>query len=421
MSSSSGPIQMLHRHALESVLGFLSLAEVGGAMSVAHHWSAAALTMRRLECSVNFVVPCESRLSRHISSLSAECSVADLELIARRMPHLTSLYCRLQTLPLLGDPLLIFPSSISTLQIDLLDEEVVADVERCNALICSVSRVPLLKKFLLETVLPCSDQLSLAPLANCCLLEELSVENALGYYSDMQLRDMLALPSLVACGIFVYDEIRRLLLYNQDQSPRWKTLNFSGSAQNMSSLISASSLSCSITTLAWHMRDNGVDYMFVHQLHNLQDLVLNRTKYIITSSEAEQTLVALQKCTKLTSLKMTGIGFTSSHLCNLLPCLGHLRTLHLLGHHNNNLESLRCFSRGPITRTLTELTLSGCKHPLLHTTELEHVHALRELRRFKIDDSFAEPLDAFALRCYSNPCSLLLPKLTKFSYCRGNS
>jgi hypothetical protein len=161
---------------------------------------------------------------------------------------------------------------------------------------------------------------------------------------------------------------------------------------------------------------SSLDSTFLSLLPNLVEMELDCMDIGAegTLASPEECVAALQRCSKLTSLQIESDKFTSQHMCALLPSLPALRKLGL--YNMEQLESLRCFSRGPITRTLTHLELHDCRHPALHIAELEHLHALIQLRSLILDESFAEPLDALTRRLHSKPDSLLLPKLTEFIY-----
>jgi hypothetical protein len=115
-STSVHAAPQLYRHALESVFGFLSLAELSFVLAVSRDWSAAVGTMRSISApaprpSLIWRLPpldlrrvCASRLSRHVSALGGDCrrvsSDSDtLALLSVRMPHLTSLQCKLDLAP----------------------------------------------------------------------------------------------------------------------------------------------------------------------------------------------------------------------------------------------------------------------------------------------------------------------------------
>ena len=46
-------VSILHRHALESIFGFLSLEELASTLAVSRSWASAVGTMKRLESTIN--------------------------------------------------------------------------------------------------------------------------------------------------------------------------------------------------------------------------------------------------------------------------------------------------------------------------------------------------------------------------------
>ena len=97
----------LYAHALESIFGFLSLAELGAILAVSRSWSAAVGSMRGLDATVESVKAahpltgiCASGLARHIGTLGMEedqlvsVTRAELSLIAQRMRSLHTLHCK---------------------------------------------------------------------------------------------------------------------------------------------------------------------------------------------------------------------------------------------------------------------------------------------------------------------------------------
>ena len=99
--AATSPASRLHRHAMESIFGFLSLEELTVVARVAREWSAATLSMGPLLCAfeageqTTSAVFCAGRLRCwHVSTLrllSIEPSA--LQLLTDRVPHLTDLGC----------------------------------------------------------------------------------------------------------------------------------------------------------------------------------------------------------------------------------------------------------------------------------------------------------------------------------------
>jgi hypothetical protein len=325
-----------------------------------------------------------------------------LRLLATRMLHLRALRSAI-ALPPTGEAL-VFSPNLTKLQVDI--EEVVSS-EAINGMLQVASRLPLLREFAVWFFRELDPLISFAPFHSTPLTDICVCHREGGVYSDAQIDEFRAMPHLDSVNVSVEDDaamLRRLL--RTPHSLQWKSLGYMDfDAERAALLLSLPSL----TSLSGRLKS--VDPAFLLQLPNLTELNLDLAGAAATP---EQQLTALQGCTKLTFLELIDCNFASQHMCALLPSLPALRKLTLYAGHQ--LESLRCFSRGPITKTLTFLALDYCRHPALDSLELDHVHALTELRSLSIDTSFLEPLDRFAQHQYSRPYSLLLPKLKWFHY-----
>ena len=56
-ASSTSPVPLLHRHALESVFAFCSLPGLTTAQLVSRNWHSAVRSMRPIEASVHLLTP----------------------------------------------------------------------------------------------------------------------------------------------------------------------------------------------------------------------------------------------------------------------------------------------------------------------------------------------------------------------------
>jgi hypothetical protein len=371
--------------------------------------------MRLLGSSVVLAAVCHSRLSRHVSILlvnDPRLSADHLRLVASRMPHLRQLDCRL-ALPPRSEALLLPPNLT---KLNLTTDET-ASTEQVNQLLRVASQLPLLREFAVWLKFDLDPRISFAPFHSTPLLTKLKVhsyhETA---FSNAQIDEFRAMPHLEIMNLDVIGAstqeaaLRRLL--RTPHSLQWKSLGQDFELDTKQTALLP--LLPSLTHVGGYL--TAADPAFLLQLPNMMELKLYLPvlRHIGRGPTTENLLTALRGCSKLTSLFLASCNFNSQHMCALLPCLPALTKLTLF--EMRQLESLRCFSRGPVTCTLTELTLFNCRHPELLSTELEHVHALTELRSLTIEGSLAEPLDAAIRQQYSRPDSLLLPKLTKFSY-----
>ena len=111
-------------------------------------------------------------------------------------------------------------------------------------------------------------------------------------------------------------------------------------------------------------------------------------------------LAALQLCSGITELNMR-CGFNSAHWAALSAKLP-LKSLAIRG---EKIESLQCFTAGPITQSLEVLRI---EEP---PSELSHLHGLRRLRTLRLDQCLPSRLDIATLHSLSPPTPML-PALT---------
>ena len=123
-------------------------------------------------------------------------------------------------------------------------------------------------------------------------------------------------------------------------------------------------------------------------------------------ARAENLLASLQLCSCITDLSLE-CGFDSAHWSALFAKLTSIKKLTI---HRGELKTLECFTSGPITESLQELTLDDLNLP---PSELPHLYALRRLRALHLDNCFSLPLTDATVDSLTPPTSLL-PALTKF-------
>jgi hypothetical protein len=257
---------------------------------------------------------------------------------------------------------------------------------------------------------------SFAPLHSLPVLESLSIhwanQDGLSEFSDTQVVELRSMPpSLARLDIELDAELmRRLLRPRRPHALQWKGLGRVSIGVAEWALLPE--MLPSLTSIRCFLDASNIvasDVAIFSRLPNLVELELT-----CGDSSAERILPALKQCTGFTKLTLSGSLFTSAHFSELLPCLAQLT--HLTLDALPKLASLRFLSCGSIRHTLTHFTIRHCTHPDLHTTELFHVHELKELRSLAIEQSFVEPLDQFTQILYWRAYSPLLPKLTHFHY-----
>ena len=124
--SATSPASRLHRHAIESIFGFLSLEDLIVVARVAREWSAATLSMAPLRCAfaagekTTATAFCAGRLRcLHVSTLSLpSMELTALKLLSDRVSHLTELRCTVDwASPHSAVGSLSFPRKLARLQI----------------------------------------------------------------------------------------------------------------------------------------------------------------------------------------------------------------------------------------------------------------------------------------------------------------
>ncbi len=122
---------------------------------------------------------------------------------------------------------------------------------------------------------------------------------------------------------------------------------------------------------------------FLATLPQLQRLVLRIDRQQVVDSA--RALTALRQCTQLQELLLSSssspqqsITFTPGWLRDCVSSLPLLRSLSLIG--CDGVSSLDFLASGPITTTLTDLTLVQCM-PRLPVAELQHIQKLRAVQR----------------------------------------
>jgi len=335
--------------------------------------------------NASIAVVCASGLARHIGSIKMLnksprylWEAADLQLVSDRMPNLNHL-----TLNMRGGSSIVplLPQKLGSLRLLVASD---ASTYQINAMVLCASRLPLLAHLTLQFNQLLDPRVSFVALHASPLLSEFHIQ--FGYRqhmpSDEQVRELRALPHLTSFG-----------LYSLKQS--------------LFALLPALPLVTRVSLVPV-----GNDDVFVlRQLPNLHYLCLEFATQIPWT---KQLAVLQQSCTRLTTLEIMHGRFNANDLCNLLPCIAGLRKLSLW--KIRTIDSLRFLSRGPIVRTLTDLTLGYLAHSQLHSSEMLHVNELRELRRLSLQHLFVEPLDPLTQLFYSQTPSRLLPKLALFQY-----
>ena len=160
-STHASPATRLYRHALESILGMLTLGDLSRILSVSREWSAAVKSMSPISGSVDrdenpykrwkkasdlppIASIVGSPLMRHLVAIQMWPLIpmenAALGLLARHAPNLTSLCCDLILRP---DEPLVLPAKLQSLQLHLTNEHTDAVV---NSVLKTVAALPSLTR-----------------------------------------------------------------------------------------------------------------------------------------------------------------------------------------------------------------------------------------------------------------------------------
>ncbi len=126
--------------------------------------------------------------------------------------------------------------------------------------------------------------------------------------------------------------------------------------------------------------------------------------------DSPRVVTALRQCTRLTALSTTSwfechAVFTSEQqLRECVQSMSLLRSFSLVG--CRIVPSLSFLASGPITSTLTDLTL---KHflPLLPVAELQHIQQLRALERIELINVFERQLTAVEAEPFTPPSQIM--------------
>ena len=160
-----------------------------------------------------------------------------------------------------------------------------------------------------------------------------------------------------------------------------------------------------LTTLNIHYVEHVPNVDFLAQLPHLTSLTLDCDHLLHFMIPADAVLAPLLRCPGLTELDLI-CGFNSRHWSALFAKLTRIKKLTI---HGGELQTLRCFSSGPITQSLEELSLDLLEVPLSH---LKSLYNLRRLRILHLNQGFFQRLDDATTRRHSPP-TRLLPALTE--------
>jgi hypothetical protein len=353
-------------------------------------------------------VVAESAIGRHVTQLGkgytcVPLTADSLFIIARLMPQLRGLSCRLHLTPSEGP--LTFPPALQTLRLQFSGDPGAADV---NAALSTISRLPLLESLAVHPP-SIGRQLSFAVLISMPQLRHLTIDQPDDHpdLSDAQVNELRAMPLLPKLHVWPMSTslLRRLL--TQPHNLQWQQIALPEQLDDevaalLPQLPSLTSLDESSVVTCSH-------FDFLRRLPNLAEVYLDMREPS-AAGRIESLMAALQCCGRIEELYLGSTEITAAHLNELLPRLPQLRKLYL---SEFNITTLAFLAQQPMTGQLTFFQLQNCKR--LPLTELRHLHSLRALKELVLWRSLGAPMDALSHSLYTPP-STLMPQLEKFTY-----
>ena len=441
-ADAAAPISLpfLYRHALESIFAFCNLRDLATVVRVSGDWSSAVSSMpsRRWTVAVtDATLPlcARSALSRHVVILAPPkrsrlgnvlpLSDSTLQLVAQRMTQLEELHCSVGSVPKAGSLLRLSHLRALTLHIGSAatsSKPTAAATAAAAALLVDIGRMASLEELNLHLPGP-NREVRFSALASlrhlrCFTFVWLipSVANNCNYFSDDQLRDLVALywldmmcmhaPDQCSGGRGVSALCSLLLDTPRGAHPlQWKSLAPADSRPLELTPEAAAALATlpSLTSLRAHIRQLP-EQGLMRSLPNLRSLWVGRP--ICTAGPG--LAAELQHCAGLTELEIEGATMSAQELGDTLAAMPHLAKLSLS--QLWGLYSLRCFNTPALAASLTNLKLC-----VLHScapSEFVHLNCLRSLERLHIV-ARAEPYPVAPFSC--DP--MLFPNMKKFIYC----
>ena len=413
-ASHVSPVARLYRHALESVFGFLKLADLSRVLAVSRSWSAAVRTMKSIDADVSSegVVAwmiAASGLAVHVKHFGSksnprEVSSDALFILSHPPISLISLACEVALSP--PSSRLLFGASLRSVTLRL--EGDANSASATNDVIVTVGRLPVLEE--LSLCLPFFfPEVSFVPLVAAPRLQELSCWNSNHVQpSHAQLDQLRMLPHLRAMKVPFVGGGALIHLLRTPHSLHWQQVHQLHHIDN-----DAASALSTLPTLTRLDTYECRSVTFLPALHRLRTLWLSMDFAVRLAADI---VTGLFSCSQLTELRLlSAVDVTSQHLWQALSHLPALCSLELW--HCSALTSLSFISEcAGLSQSLHSFGLNHCGSPDLHSTELKHVLTLKALKDLKVRSSFVEPLDALTQHLFTPPS--VLPTLVQFTYSR---
>ena len=429
-SGHVSPASRLYRHALEAILGMLTLDELIRILAVSRDWSAAVRSMKTINAVIHWdgsrpppgrviirrFPPIErlvgSPLLRHLATihvsqtrgLFTSLDNASLGLLAQLAPNLTSLWCELTLTP--NEPL-ILPANLQSLRLEMFGKYTASAI---NGVLSSLASLPSLSRLTLDLqAFRRKTPFALSLLAASSSLSDLTLESTpdslpssvspkLTSAQVDQIR--MSLGHLHHVSIFELMDTDRLAgLLQLPVTARWQDIgHVAGEPRTGELLLRLPSL----TKLVLIYTRTAAHVDFLPQLTRLTALDLDCFDSGGNSVvPADAVFSALLRCIGLTELLLR-CGFNSAQWSALLAKLP-LKKLMLVG---EQIDTLRSFEAGHSLQDLSvrELLVSS-------PSDLSHLSGLRRLRTLELYTPKRVEDTVFDILA---PPTSLLPALTKF-------
>ena len=408
----ASPAMRIYRHALESIFEMLQLGDLTQLLAVSRAWAAVVRSMKPIDAAIERVddgsdafrpLPpiasiVSSPLLRHVSAIHIRGDYTDawtplntesLGLLAQHASSLTSLWCAL-TLTL-NEPV-VLPAKLHSLKLQL-DGEYTDDAS--NGVLRALAALPSLSRLSLTLSFDAALELSILAASQSLIELELPFASAFTPIQMEQIRSALGHLRHLSIGRFWTSELEDLL--QPPVTARWQDIGLvGGDARAGELLLNLPSLTKLHLSYYDRIRANEVE--FLPQLPQLTVLHLDcdSGRGEEGPSPADAVLASLVRCRGIIDLSLN-CGFTSAHWSALFDKLTRIRKLMIFLEDG---ETLQCFTAGPITQSLEELSIQGFELP---PSEITNLYALRHLRTLDLDESFSPRLDAGMLDSHSPP------------------
>ena len=465
-AAAASPLPLLYSHAIESILSFVSLRELSAALSVDRVWHRAVVSMAPISgvasrrVALSRFVAVKSPLRRHIAHIGeveAEpaqshnrgdedsdddeappppppsppvWTVADLELLAERIPRLQSLHVDLALLQRNRAPpnfTCVLPAALRSLRVSFCTmpseadwfSDVWLDLRPfMSSVMESIAALPELTALDIDigredwrlTALADAPALRHLTLRWACSSERrdmfsLSNENAEIIRRMSQLHSVhLHGPSAPAASAAAQDLCVRGHAMHSLQSIRagdaiqwWGGLS-DGYTDGVANVPTLTELSLAVQ---WDRLPT-----FLGSLLLLRDL---RICFRNAPVSGAQVAGCLLPCRSLTNLELAAAKLSSVELASIVESNPSLTRLSLSDLHV--LDDLTFLDSAPMRSSLRSLMLESCVG--LHIAELTRVDALRALEELRLFYSFIEGVSEEVEQRYKPPCKRI-PTLRVF-------